>query len=355
MARMTQAEFVRKREAELVQEEENYLAQRKLERVRHRDRIFSEDSQHTVFNDFHKRTQQVHEDYINFRNSLKDSLINEAICSIYIKAIPTTVKEMCTDKGIVLEDVCKGFVHDIVNENGGYDRIYNKMKRNGLFDDYVGLIEYTYKNVLEAVDKDHPETYGMPTNIKNGFYTDLSQATPDEVIEVIKGRVTDSIDSFIDDNKKMKRAVTDIYNDAQTKIATTNDDTMKEHYQVQAKRAIKLVEESKPMNVYGRLLSLMTEEILMDEELFPQFINEETQRIDHEKCMGTTGVMYTLLETMNTLKLIDVNKQYVDEMLEEMGKRVHKKKIKKKAKESKDKKKLSDELDIGNEGSLVSI
>lgn len=349
--RMTQAEFVRKREAELMQEENDHIAQRKLELARRKERMFNEDAYHTSLNNLHKKTQHVHESFVEFRDSLKDMLINEAICSIYINAIPNTVKEMCTDKGIALEDVCKGFVHDIVNENGGYTKIYNKMKRNGLFDHHVGLIEHTYKSVLESIDKDHPETYGMPTNIKNGFYTDLSQSTPDEVIEVIKGRVTDSIDSFIDDNKKMKRAVTDIYNDAQAKIATTNDDTMKEHYQVQAKKAIKLTEHSKPMNVYGRLLSLMTEEILMDEELFPQFINEETQRIDHEKCMGTTGVMYTLLETMNTLKLIDVNKQYVDEMLEEMGKRVHKKKIKKKTKESK--KKISDELEV--EGSLVSI
>ena len=350
--RMTQAEFIRKREAELIEEENNYIAQRKLELARHKERMFNESVEQTEYNNYHKKTQHIRESFIEFRDGLKNSLINEAICSIYIKAIPNMVKEMCTDKGIALSDVCKGFVHDIVMENGGYLKIYNKMKHNGLFDDYVDLIEHTYQTTLESVDKDHPETYGIPTNIKNGFYTDLSQATPDEVIEVIKGRVTDSIDSFINDNKKMKQTITDIYNDAQTKISTTNDDTMKEHYQMQAKKAIKLTEQSKPMNVYGKLLNLMAEEVLMDDELFPQFINEETQRIDHEKCMGTAGVMYTLLETMNTLKLIDVNKEYVDEMLEEMGKRVRKKKIKKKTKESK--KKINDELDV-DEGSVVSI
>lgn len=355
---MTPAEFARKREAELIQEENNYLAQRKLDIIRRKERMFNENDDMLDYNNFHKKTQQVHESFVHFRDSLKDTLINEAISSIYIKAIPTVIKEMCTDRGMALEDICRGFVNDIVNENGGYVKIYNKMKRNSLFDTQVNLIESTYNEVLESVDKDHPETYGMPTNIKNGFYTGLSQSTPDEVIEVIKGRVTDSIDSFIDDNKKMKRVVTDIYNDAQTKIATTDNDTMKEHYQVQAKKAIKLTENKMPMNVYGRLLNLMTEEILMDEELFPQFINEETQRIDHEKCMGSTGLMYTLLETMNTTKLIDVDKEYVDNMLEEMGKRVSKKKIKKRVKDSaykKSKKGLKDELEIGNENSTVVL
>ena len=351
---MTQAEFVRKREAELMQEENDYMAQQKLELRRRKERMFDESAEHLEYNNFHRKTQQVHESFIKFRDSLKEMLISEAITSIYMKAIPTTVREMCTDKGIVVEDVCRGFVHDIINENGGYTKIYNKMKHNALFDEHVSLIESTYTEVLESVDKDHPESYGMPTNVKNGFYTDLSQSTPDEVIEVIKGRVTDSIDSFIDDNKKMKRAVTDIYNDAQTKIATTNDDAMKEHYQMQAKKAIKLIESKMPLNVYGRLLNLMTEEILMDDELFPQFINEETQRIDHEKCMGSAGLMYTLLETMNTTKLVNIDKEYVDDILEEMGKRVRKKKIKKKV-SKKDKKGLHDEFDVADEGSTVVL
>lgn len=347
--RISHVDFIRQREAERIQEEVNYDAKRKLERIQRKERMFNEDALYTEYNNYYKKKDQVRENFINFRDNLKNMLINEAITSIYINAIPTTVREMCTDKGIVLEDVCKGFVHDIVNENGGYAKIYNKMKHNPLLDEHVGLIEYTYNSVLETVDKDHPETYGMSTNIKNGFYTDLSQSTPDQVIEVIKGRVTDSIDSFIDDNKKMKQAVTDIYNDAQAKIATTNDDAMKEHYQIQAKKAIRLEEHSKPMNVYGRLLNLMTEEILMDEELFPQFINEETQRIDHEKCMGSAGLMYTLLETMNTLKLVNINKEYVDSMLEEMGKRVRKKKIKKKTKANAKKKELKGEFDDGDE------
>ena len=109
------------------------------------------------YNNFHKKTQQVHESFVQFRDSLKDTLINEAITSIYMKAIPTTIKEMCTGKGMALEDVCRGFVHDIVNENGGYTKIYNKMKHNGLFDTHVNLIESVYQEVLESVDKDHPE------------------------------------------------------------------------------------------------------------------------------------------------------------------------------------------------------
>lgn len=326
--RLTSAQFARKRQNELIQEEAEIKARNYINKKREREAAFNESDELIQYNKFYKRDTKVSEDFIKFRDQLKDMLITESIFSIYDKAIPILIKEMCTDKGITLEDVEKGFIQDIIQENGGFDHIYNKMKRYSFLEDQVEAIQKCYKEVLECTDKENPETFGMPTSIKNGFYSDLAQATPDEVIETIKSRVNDSIDSFIDDNKKMKNAITDIYNNAQTKIQTTNDDAMKEHYQQQAKRNMKLAEQAKPYSVYGKLLTMMTEEIMMDEELFPQFINESTQRIDHEKCMGIAGVMYTLLETMNTLKLVNVDKSYTEHMFEEMADKIRKKKAK---------------------------
>ena len=324
--RMTSAQFARKRQLEMMEEEANLRTREQIRKKRERENAFLVDEEYTKYNEYFKRQHTVSEEFVKFRDSLKDTLITEAIFSIYDRAIPPLIKEMCTDKGMVLEDVEKGFIHDIVMQNGGFDLIYSKMKNKSYLEEQVNAIENCYKAVLECTDKEHPETYGIPTGYKNNFYTDLSQSTPDEVIETIKTRVNDSIDSFIDDNKKMKAAITDIYNNAQTKIDTTDDDALKEEYRVQAKRSMRLAEQSKPYNVYGKLVTMMTEEIMMDEELFPQFINEDTQRIDHEKCMGIGGVMYTLLETMNTLRLINIDKAYTENMFNEMANNIAKKK-----------------------------
>ena len=249
--------------------------------------------------------------YNEFKDSLKKTLICECIYHAFDQSIPEYVLEGLDAEKMDLYAMKHGFVEDLVNEQG-VDNIIKFWRRtkSTVVEAYMQIVDDMYKAVIESCDKKDCSTFGTPTGTKDLFFSKVGEATPAEITDTIKTRVMKSIEGFLDDHKEMKNTVTDIYNSAQSKIASTDDDTLKEEYSIKFNRAIKEETYKRKTSVFGEMCMEVGKNIMYTDALREQYINEDG-RLDIGSVIGVTGLMYTLLETCNTMKLIKVDKDYI--------------------------------------------
>ena len=302
----------RQREIQALEEQE----MERLKEIRRRREVDKINEESNRIYDRRMASTKARESYIDFKSNLKNTLVCECVYNVYKNSIPSYILEIFEDKDINIDSICRGFVEDFVNEQG-VDRLLRSWKRkNVLLREYASIVEETMNSVVESLDKNDPSSFGVSSGDKSQFYANLSNSTPEEVVDTIKNRVVGSIETFLDDHKNMKNAVTDIYNQAQSKIASTEDEELKEAYNMRANAAIK-EQTSRSSNVFGQICTQLGRNIMCDDNLREQYINE-AGRLDTETVVGLTGLMYTLLETCNTLKLVDVNTEYIESLLEDM-------------------------------------
>ena len=286
------------------------------------------------------RTQRKNDlQYQNFRTGLKNSLLIESIMNIYSQAIPAIMTEATLKRGLDPAQIERGFIADFIEEQGGAGKMLSRWKyKNAMLKEYASIIDNTYKAVLEAVDKNDPDTYGFPSTAKDDFFSSLSQATPDEVIETVKDRVFMSINSFLDENRAMKDNITEIVNKSKEKAAevtsSLDNDAMKEGFDKtpeelqaikesriekineRANQKINELKRSKNNSVLGEMVKTLGKSIMKDEVLREQFYTDNTFNVD---AVVETGVMmYGLLETVNTMGIKEVDQEYINSVLEAM-------------------------------------
>lgn len=349
---MSDREWYRRQEEQARQQYLTESAKKKIKDKKAKKEKEEEDEEKAKYLDKSKKEEKVRESYLSFKHRLKDTLLCEAIYNIYSQSVPEQMTECLTKRGMDIESMERGFIEDFVQEQGTPEKILRKWRtKNSFLSEYASIIDSTYEEILESVDKNEPDTYGLPTNTKSQFYSQLSQATPDEVVDTIKSRVMDSINNFLDENREMKNAITDIYGSAQTQNATTDDDAMKESASLRfpnmTEQKIAAVRRNQHLSVFGEMTKLVGKNIVMNEDLCYQYINEETGRIDTDSVVECTAIMYAFLETCNTIKLANVDQEYIEKVFNEMEQSITEaaKKRKKKEKKKKDKEEDSDDTD----------
>lgn len=322
------------------QREEAALNEQAIKAIRNKQIKKEKDEKDEAFirhYDMNNKARINRESYIDFKNKLKKTLLTECIYNVYSKSIPDILLENLTNKGIDIESIERGFIEDFIEEQGGTDKLLRRWSRGNslLLNEYVELINETMHDVINESDKNDPETYGLPTNAKSQFYSQLAQSTPDEVVETIKSRIMDSVEGFLDNQSNMKTAIMDICNNAQTKIATTDDDSLKESAQFKA-RVLDREVRNKPCSVFEEMARNLSKSILISDDLREQYM-DENGRIDIGCVTDLTTIMYGFLETCNTMKLVNVDNEYINEILEAMVKDQEKEKSKNRIKDIRNK------------------
>lgn len=261
---------------------------------------------------------KVLKEYSQFKRNLKEALVTEAIHNIYKQTIPQRVIDQLNTKGINVDTMERGFIKDFVNEHGGAIKMLDRWsRRNVLLSEYANTINNTYEKVMEDTNNEVPETFGLASGTKTQFYDSLSQATPDDVVEIIRGRITSSIGEFVEDNQKMKMQIKDICDQTGAKVAATDDDELKEHYQMKANASIRNYRDSKSFTVLQEVVKNIAKSIVKNENLREQYTNPDG-RIDMETITNCGIVFYGLLETVNTMNMIKIDNVILDDILKKI-------------------------------------
>ena len=228
----------------------------------------------------------------------------------------------------------KNVISEFVNEFG-YDKLArNMLEKNLITSQMIGYCEEYYdKIVTEAVAKnkkkkgqDEDHTFVMDKEIATAFLNDIEKLVPGKVITTIRGRVADSMQDFIDQQTQNKADIMEIYNKAndhakQTKAklapnseeAPANESVFTESVFLK-QRANKIY--NRPTNVLGAMVHSMCENTYKDNAMKQQYLNE-SGNTDMRHIINDCAVIYTALETMNTLGVHQFDGPYIQKMLKE--------------------------------------
>ena len=147
-----------------------------------------------------------------------------------------------------------------------------------------------------------------------------------DAIELIRTRVPDAEQAFINrnaaDKKKIDQLLSKISNNINTveKIANDDDTNSKiaKENAVIAKRKIDEITNNKPLTIFERMTRNLTGSIIKNESIKDKYLTESGE-IDTPLIIESSKVMYAFLETLNTLQLEDINSKYIQNILSNMN------------------------------------
>ena len=228
----------------------------------------------------------------------------------------------------------KNVISEFVNEFG-YDKLArNMLEQNLITSQMIGYCEEYYdKIVTEAVTKnkkkkgqDEDHTFIMDKEIATAFLNDIEKLVPGKVITTIRGRVADSMQDFIDQQTQNKADIMEIYSKAndhakQTKAKLTPDSAEAPANESVFTESVFLKQRAnkiynRPTNVLGAMVHSMCENTYKDNAMKQQYLNE-SGNTDMRRIINDCAVIYTALETMNTLGVHQFDGPYIQKMLKE--------------------------------------
>ena len=142
-----------------------------------------------------------------------------------------------------------------------------------------------------------------------------------KAVEIIRSRVADAEETFIRNNAEDKKKIDDLLNKISNNVKTVESlekkdpdkaDVAKESAMM-AKREINNIGNGE-IPVFDRMVANVTEGIVRNDDIREDYLNESGS-LDVNKAVETAKVMYTFLETINTLKLENVNDGYIAKVL----------------------------------------
>lgn len=266
--------------------------------------------------DIHTEGAQRRDSFLNFSYDVKEALLTECLTRVYEGAVGYKYQSTVADS------VKKSLISKFIQEQG-VDRLVSSFKtRSLMLSEFASLINKYHKLITEACDKQDPATFTIDHEFKTKFFEELDNTDADAVAEVIKSRVTTAIEEFITANMANKMEIKDIMDDSQNRIEsikTIKDDEKRAQQEAwireSAQIKIDAVRNNKPKSVFSTMVENMSVACMKDPALKEQFTTEEG-KLDIDSIVESCEMMYTLLEMVNTTKMVNVDAAYVERFIE---------------------------------------
>lgn len=269
-----------------------------------------------------EQTKNVHS-RAEFLQNVKESFVSECIMKLYCESMVTPMTSQ--DR-----TVARNLVNRFVKENGAGDLIVNFSTRNILLSEMARICQKYYDKVLEGLldpenDPTRPKDtkpgevkeYNLDTTIKDDFYKELEDVDTLDASKIIKERVADAMQQFVDDNSCAKMDYEEVIQQAQEKIASAKDEAMIEEYSSIAKRKINEMKLNRKKNVFNIMVEALTKRVLTDDTYKVRYMNEST--VDMDSVVGSVQLIYTMLEMVNTTNMVNVDEKFITEYLDSLS------------------------------------
>lgn len=247
-----------------------------------------------------------------FLQNVKEALISECIMKLYSDSMTSMDNR---DKKIA-----RNLVTRFVKENGAGDLIGRFSTKNILLSEMARITQKYYNKVIESCDNGecsgNLKEYNLDTTIKDDFYNELEDLDTMDASKLIKDRVADSIQQFIDDNSYSKIEYEDVIQQAQEKIASAKNESIIDEYSSIAKRKINEMRLNKTKNIFNVMVESLTHKALTDDSYKANYVHESSVNMD--KIVEDTTLVYTMLEMVNTTNMININEQFISDYIKSL-------------------------------------
>lgn len=242
-----------------------------------------------------------------FSSEVKSKLLTEAIYKLYDKSLG--IHEDSTMNNAIKVNLINSFI-----EENGTDALLSNFKyKSVLLSEMSRIVSKYHKLIIESVDKKDPTTYVIDKETKENFFDELDMNDFNNVSNAIRSRVIDAANELVQKNLEDRDELKDIMQKAQNKIENAKTDDLKEAASFKAKANMKKVRESRIVNIYESMFRSLTKAVIKRDDMKAQYT--ENGKLNMDRILESTNIMYTFLEMLNTAKMINIDEEYIENIL----------------------------------------
>ena len=246
-----------------------------------------------------------------FASESKDFLLTESLFYIMKKCFPVTLESSLLDQG-------RSVISSFVMEEGA-DSLLSRFRTKTLFlSELANIVETTHRKVLHSCEgKDAP--FKITNSDMKAFHDRIDNMSTDAITKEIVSRVTKAEENFVKANMKDKENIEKLAEKTKEKIdnikvkdADTEED-LKQEFAAFYRRDVDSVMNRKK-GILESIVLRMSRAIVSEPALLEQF-TQENGKLDMQRIIDSSEVMYTFLEIVNTLNIKPITTSYISDAL----------------------------------------
>lgn len=255
--------------------------------------------------------EQRSRDLDTFSSESKDFLLTESLYDIMKKCFPESISESLLSTG-------RNMIANFVHENGT-ESLLSTFKTKSLYlSELANIVESTHKKVLHSCEgKDSP--FKINNSQMKEFHNRLDRMTTDSITKEIAARVAKAEENFVKSNIKDKEAMEELaqktkelIDNTRAKDADIENDIKQEHAAMYRRNLGNIMDRKKSIL---ESIVLRTSEAVVKENAVREQFTQDNGKLDMQKIIEMSEVMYTVLEMVNTLNIRKVTPEYIQETL----------------------------------------
>ena len=256
-------------------------------------------------------TDKRRKDFNAFTSESKDFLLTESLNYLLRKCLPENITES-------LAMNARAVVESFVKEETSFSLLNRFKTKTLLLSELANVVETTHQKVLHGAEgKDAP--FKISNSDMKAFHNKLDSLDCDQVTKEIVSRVAKAEEEFVKANIKDKETLEELSDATNKKLeGIKNKDEEKEKLIKQECTAMYRRKVDTLMNrkkgILESIVLRMSRNIVTEETLLPSF-TQENGKLDMQKIIDTSEVMYTFMEMVNTMRIKVVNTSYLNDIL----------------------------------------
>ena len=302
--------------------------------------------------------------YKKYTKAQDKAKLDKDLVSKFSEAVNTKLLECCLYQGmlkpVLKEQFCnsherklgKALVRNFVQEHGAFKLIESFKDKSCYLNEWYDAIKGYHTAMMneakEIAQEGIPEAemFEIEDDTIKNFVFDTKSIIPKDITKMITSRVEDAVNDFIDQNKKQKEEIKKVYEKAKEKVASlkdtidSNDPSFQDfngdpNSELDPKYGDQVQEQAMAMvrgkqrtfreeatSVFSILSKNTLETIHRNQAIKESYSVGMTGRLDFQKAINDTKVMYSFLECLNTMGILSINEESLSALLNDMKKSI---------------------------------
>ena len=298
--------------------------------------------------------------YKKYTKAQDKAKLDKDLVDQFSESVNSRLLECCLYQGmlkpVLKEQFCnsherklgKTLVRNFIKEHGAFNLIQSLKDKSCYLNEWYDAIKGYHTammNEAKEIAQDgipEAELFDIEDDTIKNFVFDTKSIIPKDITKMITSRVEDAVNDFIDQNKKQKEEIKKVYEKAKEKVASLkdtidpNDPSFQDfngdpNTELDPKYGDQVQEQAMAMvrgkqrafreeatSVFSILSKNTLEAIHRNQAIKESYSVGMTGRLDFQKAINDTKVMYSFLECLNTLNIMDLNESTLSKLLTDM-------------------------------------
>lgn len=298
--------------------------------------------------------------YKKYTKAQDKAKLDKDLVDQFSESVNSRLLECCLYQGmlkpVLKEQFCnsherklgKTLVRNFIKEHGAFNLVQSLKDKSCYLNEWYDAIKGYHTammNEAKEIAQDgipEAELFDIEDDTIKKFVFDTKTVIPKDITKMITSRVEDAVNDFIDQNKKQKEEIKKVYEKAKEKVASLkdtidpNDPSFQDfngdpNTELDPKYGDQVQEQAMAMvrgkqrafreeatSVFSILSKNTLEAIHRNQAIKESYSVGITGRLDFQKAINDTKVMYSFLECLNTLNIMDLNESTLSKLLTDM-------------------------------------